>query len=60
VERLDLFDLLVLYRGKLFMLDAKTGKGRATPVQARLSQQGWPLAYVKSEIEALRAIGAVQ
>lgn len=60
VIRLDAFDLLVLYRGKLFMLDPKTAKGRATSAQDQLTAEGWPLCYVKDEIEALRAIGAVR
>lgn len=60
VLRLDRFDLLVLYRGKLTMLDAKTLKGRTTLSQDALIAEGWPLCYVRDEIEALRAIGAVR
>lgn len=60
VMRLDAFDLLVLYRGKLFMLDPKTAKGRTTSAQDELTAEGWPLCYVKDEIEALRAIGAIR
>jgi hypothetical protein len=57
---LDLFDLLVLYRGKVFMLDAKAVKGRATLAQEAMIAAGWPLTYVRDEIAALRAIGAVR
>jgi hypothetical protein len=59
VLRLDVFDLLVLFRGQMFMLDAKTGKGRATFTQEALVKLGWPLRYVRTEIEALKAIGAI-
>lgn len=58
VLRLNKFDLLVYYRGKLFMLDPKTSKGRATSVQEALLDNGWPLVFVRDEIEALKAIGA--
>src|SRR3990167_2007282 len=58
VLRLDAFDMLVLYRGHLFMLDAKMPKGRPTEAQAALLACGWPLRYVRDEMSALRAIGA--
>lgn len=68
VIQLDAFDLLVLFRGQLFMLDAKTprGKGpkgvlgRTTSAQERLLERGWPLRMVIDEMGALRAIGAVE
>ena len=60
VLRLDAFDLLVLYHGKLFMLDPKTLSGRPTTAQVELIAAGWPLCYVHDEIDALRAIGAVR
>ena len=59
VLRLDVFDLLVLYRGRLFMLDAKIPTGRTTAAQNRLCSLGWPLRYVRDEMAALKAIGAV-
>jgi len=59
VLRLDRFDLLVFYRGRFFMFDAKTGKGRATFAQETLIAEGWPLSYVRSPIEALALIGAI-
>lgn len=59
VLRLDAFDLLVLYRGTLFMLDAKMPEGRTTSAQDELLEDGWPLHMVVDEMSALRAIGAV-
>ena len=58
--RLDTVDLLVLFRGDLFLLDCKTARGRATKTQEALITLGWPLHYVRTPIEALKAIGAVQ
>jgi hypothetical protein len=58
VLRLDRFDLLVYYRGRLFMMDAKTPKGTATTAQQQLQRAGWPLVYVHDPIAALRVIGA--
>lgn len=57
---LDKFDLLVLYRDRLFMLDPKTPQGRATSAQEALIGDGWPLVFVKDEIAALKAVGAVR
>ncbi len=56
--RLDAFDLLVLYRGRLSMLDCKRAKGRRTRNQEILVQRGWPLRFVVTPDEALKAIGA--
>ena len=60
VLKLNKFDLLVRYRGSLFMLDSKMPKGRATKAQQALIDQGWPLCFVRDEIAALKAIGAVR
>ncbi len=57
VMLLDKFDLLVLYRGRVFMLDAKMPTGRATEAQDAMTEEGWPLRYVRDEVEALEAIG---
>lgn len=57
---LDAFDVLVLFRGHLTMLDCKSPKGRPTRNQEVMVQEGWPLVYVKTPDEALRAIGAIQ
>ena len=55
-----LADLLVVYRGKLFMLEVKTKLGRATKAQEARSRSGWPVSTVRDEIAALSAIGAVR
>lgn len=60
VLRLDAFDLLVLYRSHLFMLDAKSPGGRQTASQQRLIAGGWPLTFVETPIGALRCIGAIR
>lgn len=57
---LDVFDLLVYFRGDLYMLDAKTGKGKATASQDRLIALGWPLSFVRNPLDALMRIGAVK
>lgn len=64
VETLDKWDLQVFYRGRLFMLDAKTPHGKARRFktqssQERLVREGWPLIFVRDAEEALRAIGAI-
>lgn len=56
------FDLLVAFRGRLFMLDPKTpqskkGTIRKKPSQLKLEAEGWPLQYPRSVEEALQAIG---
>ena len=60
VMRLDTFDLLIWYRGALYMLDAKTPTGRPTKAQQRLIDDGWPLHFVPDELSALRQIGALR
>jgi hypothetical protein len=57
---LDPFDLLVLFRGKVFLLECKTGKGKATRGQELLVEDGWPVIFVKTPEEALQAIGALE
>jgi hypothetical protein len=56
---LDAFDLLVLFRGRTFMLEVKTKTGRLTDSQETLLATGWPLLVVRSPDEALKAIGAL-
>lgn len=58
ILRLGPFDLLVLFRGKLFMLDSKSRHGRPTSTQAALIALGWPLTFVETPEAALEAIGA--
>ncbi len=59
VIRLDDWDLLVLYRRRLFMLDVKMPSGKPTLTQERLLRDGWPLTFVETPDAALRAIGAI-
>jgi len=54
----DPFDVLVLFRGAVFMLECKTEKGRPTRTQELLLAEGWPVVVVRTPAEALRAIGA--
>lgn len=56
---LDAFDLLVLFRGRVHMLEVKTKKGQLTDTQHALLEMGWPLQIVRSVDEALKAIGAL-
>ncbi len=56
--KLDLFDLLVLFRGRLFMLDCKTATGKPTVSQRLLVGFGWPLHFVVTPDDALTVIGA--
>lgn len=60
VLQLNKFDLLVLYRDRLFMLDSKMPKGRPTKAQQALIDAGWPLCFVRDEIAALKAVGAIR
>lgn len=57
---LDAFDVLALFRGQVFLLDCKTAKGRRTRNQTVLVERGWPLKFVRTPEEALRAIGALR
>lgn len=59
VMPLDKFDALVCYRGKLSMIDCKVPNGRATATQEQFRALGWPLTYVRDEMSALKAIGAI-
>jgi hypothetical protein len=62
---LDKFDLLVLFRGKLTMLDCKVGHGKKGTITRTKNQetylaQGFPLKFAVTPEEALAAIGAVK
>jgi hypothetical protein len=65
VLRLDAVDLLVWYRGGLFLLECKSARGKVQTMRAKTAQQqalearGWPLRYVTTPEAALQAIGAV-
>lgn len=57
VLRLDQFDLLVLRRGRITMLEVKTGNAPMTKSQKMLLAEGWPLKIVRSVPDALAAVG---
>lgn len=52
-------DLLVLYRQRVFLIEVKAPKGRATLAQDKTSEQGWPVVTARTEDAALRAVGAI-
>ena len=56
---LDAFDLLVLFRGRTYMMEVKTRTGKLTDSQKELLNRGWPLHVVRSPEEALKVIGAL-
>lgn len=60
ILKMDTVDLLVLFRGKLFMLDVKTEHGTLTANQKQLIGDGWPVVIVYNSEEALKAIGATK
>lgn len=63
VQRLDVpCDLLVGFRGKNFLLEVKRPKEKLTLTQELFGKtwRGTPVAIVRSEREALQAIGAVK
>lgn len=57
---LDAIDVLVFYRGNVFLLEVKTGKGRKTRSQQELVEKGWPLHFVSTPEQALQIIGALK
>lgn len=59
---LDRFDLLIHFRGRLFMIDCKTavnksGGFRKKPSQVELERDGWPLHYATTVEQALAVVG---
>lgn len=55
-----LCDLVVLFRGKVFLLECKSRLGRATLAQDERMAEGWPYTTVRDEKGALKAIGAIR
>lgn len=41
-------DALLLYRGRLLLIDWKAPGGTLTDAQARLTARGWPIHYVST------------
>lgn len=56
---LDAFDVLVLYRGHLFMLENKSTRGKKGTMRAKTRSQtalvdaGWPLHFVTTPEQAV-------
>jgi len=55
---IDWCDLIVYYKGSLYMLEVKTNKGKLTPDQQK-NFIGWPVHIVRDTGAALLAIGAL-
>ena len=53
-------DLLVLFRGDLFVLEIKSRIGVTTVAQAQTCAAGWPVYLVRSVYDALRAVGVAE
>ena len=50
-------DLLVSRARKLYLVEVKSARGRATPDQLWFQAAGWPVETVHSIEEALQAVG---
>jgi hypothetical protein len=59
VERLDMVDLLVNYKGKIYLLEVKTENGKLTKKQESLIEEGWPIHIVRDIGAAYLAVGAI-
>jgi hypothetical protein len=58
VERLDFVDLIVCFRGGLFLIEVKTATGKLTATQKE-KFPNWPIHIVRDTGAALLAIGAI-
>ena len=58
VIQLDRFDLLVNYKGKIFLIEVKSKAGKLTESQKELIDDGWPLNIVRTVEQAYNVIGA--
>lgn len=64
--RLDVLDLLVLFRGGLFLLECKSTRYTIKTMRAKTRKQldlvdrGWPIYFVSTPDEALKAIGVIE
>lgn len=56
VIQCDTFDLLVIHRGHVHMLECKTGKEPLTASQQKLIDAGWPLRVVRTPEDAVQAM----
>lgn len=53
-------DLLVYFRGRVYVAELKDGSNGLEPSQKALIADGWPLCVWRSVDEALRGIGAIE
>jgi len=53
---LDIVDVLVFFRGRLFLLECKSKGGRKTRNQKRLVERGWPVHFVMTAEQALAVL----
>ncbi len=53
-------DLIVWYRGSIFLLEVKTAAGRARLAQEQRLAEGWPVVTVRTVDAALKAVGALR
>ena len=54
-------DFIVLCNGNLYLIDAKTKRGKQvqkTPTQQKLDREGWPVIYPTSADEAVALVQA--
>ena len=59
VIRLDIVDLLVNYKGKIYLLEVKTPEGKLTKKQRELLDDKWPVHIVRDIGGAFLAVGAI-
>lgn len=59
IMRLDDVDLLVNYKGKIYLLEVKTPEGKLTKKQRELLGAGWPIHIVRDIGGAYLAVGAI-
>lgn len=50
-------DALVLYRGRILVIDWKSKGGTLTDDQAKLVARGWPIHFVSSEVQLRDLLG---
>jgi hypothetical protein len=50
-------DALLLFRGRVWVIDWKSKGGTLTPAQAKLVASGWPIAFVSTEDQLFTLLG---
>ena len=59
IERLDVVDLLVNFKGKIYLIEVKTENGKLTKKQQQMLDDGWPIHIARDAGAALLAVGAI-